>query len=232
MELKWTILCFLAAVFILGNSENWMAGGNFTQEEFATLRAKVDNFNKTLDRVQYTAAAKTMSNELNDLWHPAWNVFIAYYWNGDFVLYGYAFHNRWFWFNGFEMEDNRLISFVIWKDFNCVTWFEFDETNNPLYSSYSGAVANNIQSTIAADNALPVRDLSDIWKVAQHIQSKIPSSDNTLFQDPLAYTIVASSTFTTTFARFCAVGYAFVNSMGRNSVKASGSALILQMRSS
>ncbi len=129
MELKWTILCFLGAVLILGNSLNWMAGGNFTQEEFAILRAKVDNFDTGLTLQTLGPAAKTMSDELNDLWKPAWNVVIACYLMGnhDSVVYGYAFNGRWFWFNGFRLTDGMYMSFIIWKDFNCVTWFNLDK---------------------------------------------------------------------------------------------------------
>ncbi len=44
MELMWAIFYFFGAVIILGNCLDWMAGGTFTQADFATLRAKVDNF--------------------------------------------------------------------------------------------------------------------------------------------------------------------------------------------
>lgn len=47
MELKWSFLLFVGAVLSLSGCLDWMAGGNFTQEEFGILRAKVDAFDKT-----------------------------------------------------------------------------------------------------------------------------------------------------------------------------------------
>ncbi len=125
MELKWTIICFMGAMLILSKGENWMAGGTFTQADFATLRAKVDNFDKGTNRLDLAAAANTISDELNDLWAPAWNVAIVYYadrMNYDTVVYGYAFNGHWFWQNGLQLTDQVYISFIIWKDYNCVGW--------------------------------------------------------------------------------------------------------------
>lgn len=129
---KWAVVCFLAAVLILSNGLNWMAGGTFTQEEFDILRAKVNAFNKGTAIAALAAAAKTISDELNTLWAPAWNVvFNVAGSNVDTVLYGYAFHNRWFWENGFVLTDGNFLTFIIWKDYNCVTWF----TYNPIEAS-------------------------------------------------------------------------------------------------
>lgn len=100
MELKWTLLCFVGAVLILSNCLNWMAGGDFIQADFDILRAKVKAFNPLFTNSSLAPAAKTMSDELNDLWAPAWNVVIVHYpgfINLEAVLYGYAFNNRWYW---------------------------------------------------------------------------------------------------------------------------------------
>lgn len=73
----------------------------------------------------YSAKATVVSNDLNDKWHPAWNVVIAYYpdrKNYDTVLYGYGFRDHWFWFNGVQVAIG-YVSFIIWKDYNCIKWY-------------------------------------------------------------------------------------------------------------
>jgi hypothetical protein len=47
--------------------------------------------------------------------------------NGDSVLYGYAFRDHWMWYNGFLMDDGHYVSFVIWKDYNCIGWITFND---------------------------------------------------------------------------------------------------------
>jgi hypothetical protein len=42
--------------------------------------------------------------------------------SSDSVVYGYAFRDHWMWYNGFLMDDGALVAFIIWKDYNCVTW--------------------------------------------------------------------------------------------------------------
>ncbi len=126
MELKWSIIVFGGALLSLCCCLNWMAGGTFTQDEFATLRGKVDAINKNSNPDTFSLSAFSMSNELNALWAPAWNVVFANHAemkNYDVVLYGYGFNNRWFWLNGFLLSNNYYLSIIIWKDYNCVTWY-------------------------------------------------------------------------------------------------------------
>ncbi len=123
MELKWAFLLFVGAVLSLCGCLNWMAGGSFTQEEFAILRGKVDAFDTSSSLSTYTPNAAKISDELNLLWAPAWNVVIIPYssnQNYDAVLYGYGFNGRWFWQNGFLLTDGTYISIIIWKDYNCI----------------------------------------------------------------------------------------------------------------
>ena len=74
-----------------------------------------------------------LSEHLNGLWDPAWNVVTmkstypkALY---DVVLYGYAFRDHWMWYNDYRVGD-KIYSFVIWKDYNC-------DPNNWVQLSYS-----------------------------------------------------------------------------------------------
>lgn len=68
----------MTALLSFCDSLNWMAGGSFSQANFDILRSKVNAFDLTLAPAVYANAAVTMSNELNTLWAPAWNVAILY----------------------------------------------------------------------------------------------------------------------------------------------------------
>jgi hypothetical protein len=39
----------------------------------------------------------------------------------------YAFRDHWMWFNGYSYI-GRTFSFIIWKDYNCITWNSVDDT--------------------------------------------------------------------------------------------------------
>jgi hypothetical protein len=71
-----------------------------------------------------------LSDDLNGMWDPAWNVFTVRLMDQifDAVLVGYAFNNQWMWHNGYALNGN-LYSFVIWKDYNCKTWNTFSMSN-------------------------------------------------------------------------------------------------------
>lgn len=62
MELKWTFLLLVGAVLSLCGCLNWMAGGNFNQEEFAILRGKVDAFDKSSTFTTLPTKATALSN--------------------------------------------------------------------------------------------------------------------------------------------------------------------------
>ncbi len=57
MEAKWTVLLMIWGLVSGGMPLNWMAGGTFTQAEFATLRGKVDTFDLAADPATFAAAA-------------------------------------------------------------------------------------------------------------------------------------------------------------------------------
>jgi hypothetical protein len=68
-----------------------------------------------------------LSIALNDKFDPFWNVIAGFssdQTNNDLVLYGYAFNNHWFWYNGITVNYSGYIykaGMVIWKDYNCHT---------------------------------------------------------------------------------------------------------------
>ncbi len=103
MGANWTVLLITWGLLSAGVPLNWMAGGNFTQVDFAKLRVRVNALQTKPPETTYAASASTMSNDLNAIWAPAWNVVVVSYQNGsnyDSVIYGYAFRNHWFWQNG------------------------------------------------------------------------------------------------------------------------------------
>jgi hypothetical protein len=174
---------------------------------------------------------------LNTLWAPAWNVVIVYYYDGmnyDSVLYGYGFNRHWFWLNGFKLSlsNGNYISFVIWKDFNCVQWI----TINPNDASYkpssyitaeNTAIIKNLQAGYAG------RDVADIWKVAQDIQTTIASTGGNIFSDKNAYSVIATqSTSAYFFAKVCAKDFIFTYGVGISGGSKQGAVLIFQMRAS
>jgi hypothetical protein len=81
--------------------------------------------------------------------------------NADSVLYGYAFRDHWMWYNGLLVDDGQCVSFIIWKDYNCVGWITYnDNLDDP--STFDGATTNLIKSAIT--NFAPQVDTTDIWK--------------------------------------------------------------------
>jgi hypothetical protein len=152
MGVKWTVLLFVWLMLSGGMSLNWMAGGNFTQSDFDILRAKIDAYDRATPVASLAASAASLSDELGNLWAPAWNVAIVSFGDGqnyDAVLYGYAFNGHWFWQNGIQKSLSFYISFIIWKDYNCVRWITLD-SNQLGYSksTYSDSDTNAITSSI------------------------------------------------------------------------------------
>jgi hypothetical protein len=194
MRVKWTVLLFVWALLSGGMPLNWMAGGNWTQANFDILRGKINAFDPAAVYSSLAAAGSTLSDELGTLWAPAWNVVIVYYGDGknyDAVLYGYGFNRHWFWLNGFKLTNNRYLSFVIWKDYNCVGW----KTINPrkitdLWYSYNTADNNAITSKL--QGGYPNRSIGDIWLAAQDIQTTIATTGGNIYNDKDAYTVVAA----------------------------------------
>jgi hypothetical protein len=81
--------------------------------------------------------------------------------NGDSVLYGYAFRDHWMWYNGFLMDDGHYVSFIIWKDYNCITWTTHND-NAGVQSTFDAATTDLIKTAIG--NFAPQVDKSDVWR--------------------------------------------------------------------
>lgn len=87
------------------------------------IRNKQGGLVPMLDFTKYTTLTANLSDDLNNAWDPAWNVVIVYatdLGNYDSVLYGYGFNRYRFWSNGHKVSNDGYISFIIWKDYNCL----------------------------------------------------------------------------------------------------------------
>jgi hypothetical protein len=233
MGAKWTVLLFAWLLLSGVMPLNWMAGGNFTQSDFDILRAKIDGFNKGTIFPLLGPAAATLSTDLNTLWAPAWNVVIVYYGDGfnyDAVLYGYAFNGHWFWSNGFQLSDNKYISFVIWKDYNCVTWVTIDPAATGYKaSSYITADTTAIITKVQA--GYQTRNIAEVWLAAKDIQTTIAATGGNIFNDKLAYSVITVPNMMTNFcARVCVKNYFTMSGVGNIGGLVNGAVLILQMR--
>ena len=170
MERRFAVL-LLFFTFLAGSTcLNWMAGGNWTYGNLTTLKQKIQTFDTLISTSTYAPFATSLSTDLNTAWAPAWNVVIYQYTDGnnyDAVLYGYAFNGHWFWLNGFLLSGSYY-SFIIWKDYNCVKWFTYDDSKSPSQSSYSLNDASIIGEFLYGYYS--AWNLDNIWQVGKNIQ--------------------------------------------------------------
>ena len=107
--------------------------------------------------------ARNTSMELNRLWDPAWNVVICQTVNEffDIVLYAYAFREHWGWFNRIG---GSVYSIVVWKDYKCDIWVNFDKDDTQQHSSsdyrnlFTSATIRSNLAAIPRENGSP-----NIW---------------------------------------------------------------------
>jgi len=77
-------------------------------------------YQASVNNIQYSQVAYTISRIMVTTWDNAWNVFVIK--NSNYkhnsVSIGYAFRDHWLWNNDFY----HGYSIVLWKDYNCKTW--------------------------------------------------------------------------------------------------------------
>ena len=108
---------------------NWQGTGEMTNDNLTVIWDYIHtNFKANVDADTIQTFNLGLSDNLNALWAPAWNIITvrisrATSYN-DVVLYGYAFRNHWMWFNGYTDPSisETMFSFVVWKDYNCKDW--------------------------------------------------------------------------------------------------------------
>ena len=190
MELKWSYALLIMVLLGCGSCLDWQGAGNWTSDNLTVLYNQINTVPSLISSMLLGTSAKNISDNLNALWDPSWNVVIVYYTdynNYDSVMYGYGFREHWFWFNGYQISSGYM-AFIIWKDYNCGKWFTYEsDLYNTTYSATTySSIVNNVTS------ASPNYQLSDIWSVAQSLPTNVIGADPTILQDPLGYTIVAS----------------------------------------
>jgi hypothetical protein len=151
--------------------------------------------------------------------------------NGDSVLYGYAFRDHWMWYNGLLLDSGNYVSFIIWKDYNCITWYTIN-SNDASHSTFDSATNTLIYNALVAYST---GRLTDIWWTAVDLIESIIASNSAFQGTDKAYTIIVSQSYGARFfGRVCAKYYhsytSGVNIGWDSSVGNWGQPLILQMR--
>jgi hypothetical protein len=112
------------------------------------------------------------------------------------------------------MSDGKYITFLIWKDYNCIKWITVDLTDkNFPTSSYTNTDSNSIKTAIQTGYAS--RNLDDIWLAAQSLQATIATVGGNIFSDKLAYSVIATPTMQGFFfCKVCAKDYIYFTTVG------------------
>ena len=94
----------LFLIFLISTRQvAWQGYGNWSSANLTEIWTFINgNIGSHTATSSYDTFNTALSDHLNTLWAPAWNVFTikstaAY----DTVLYGYAFNNHWMWFNDY-----------------------------------------------------------------------------------------------------------------------------------
>lgn len=106
---------------------NWQAIGELSDDNITIIWNFIhQNFKQNVDADTIQDFNTALSDDLNDRWATAWNVFTVQITGSgggynDVILCGYAFRNHWMWYNGYTepLIAEQTFSFVIWKDYNC-----------------------------------------------------------------------------------------------------------------
>jgi hypothetical protein len=156
--------------------------------------------------------------------------------NSDSVVYGYAFRDHWMWYNGFLMDDGYYVTFIIWKDYNCITWSTIN--SNSLISNLANSFDANTQNAIyigvnAYRTAAFGPNYNDIWAAAYNLIPYLLQYNPTFLGDK-AYTVVMSQSVNIPkyYASVCAKSYYYNSALkvGYYNNGYWGQLLFLQMR--
>lgn len=206
---------------------NWQAAGNisactvldFINANYNPGWTQWDIFET--EKNVLTQFTNLVSNYLNDLWDPAWNVVVVYVntpgSNGDSVLYGYAFRQHWLWLNGYKTNDDHYVSFIVWKDYNCAgNWFDVSNSSN-IHSTFSEDETAALRLKFSSYRQIGSYD--DVWGTAKYIIDDMGNPSNTM--------VISQISDTFMYGRVC-TNYYYVESTGFSTF--GGNALLLQMQ--
>jgi hypothetical protein len=155
--------------------------------------------------------------------------------NSDSVVYGYAFRDHWMWYNGFLMNDGNYVSFIIWKDYNCIISSTIDSNSlaSNLANSFDATTKNAIFSLVSSFSLTPSSNYLDIWSTAYSFIPYLLSS-NSIFQGDKAFTVVMSQSGKAKYyASVCAKSYYYNSALSlgfSNENGYWGQVMFLQMR--
>lgn len=106
------------------------------------------------------------------------------------------------------MNDGYYVTFIIWKDYNCIKWYSYD-FNSLSKSSSSYSLSNAfyvyaITPTVISSRVSSVQ--TDIWGAAMNIGNALATNSVT---SPLGWTVIASQNSNVYhYGYFCAQDYA------------------------
>jgi hypothetical protein len=158
------LICFLGGVHCM----QWQAAANISAANHTLIWAMIQGgFNTYIPNAgststNHTLMAGVISSNLNSAYDPAWNVFVFELVGDptvDAIVIAYAFRDHWMWYNGYSYL-GRTFSFVIWKDYNCVTWNAVDD------SVINGAPSQTMFGMVVSSalNAITIVDpYNDMW---------------------------------------------------------------------
>ncbi len=196
---------FVLLLSLLGNFSalDWQGYGNMSSSNLTDIWTFVNNnIGYAVTNSKHQEFTTNLSNYLNKLWDPAWNVFVIQTTvSKDTVVYGYAFRDHWMWYNGYVIN-NAFLSFVIWKDYNCQGWIE--PGSSLTFTSTENAAIIKLSNSFQAS-----ADRADIWGTAKKFMNSLVAQ--TAFSGPdKAYSLIMTqarsieiSSFT---GRICLMG--------------------------
>lgn len=125
-----TKFSFLLTLLLLSHtvtSLNWQGAGTVNNTVISRIWDHINAnlttaLTGTQSDAQTDAFVKALSDEMNLLWSPAWNVVLVKGNKGyDTILYGYAYKDQWMWFNGIPHPTTSTLDLciIVWKDYNC-----------------------------------------------------------------------------------------------------------------
>jgi hypothetical protein len=85
----------------------------------------------------------------------------------DSVLYGYAYNDHWYWYNGLKIG-THYYAIIIWKDYNCDGWKTVDASI--ITSTFTPNQKTQIAAAIQEQSA---KWDSNIWNVAHEFMTSL-----------------------------------------------------------
>jgi hypothetical protein len=157
-------LTLLSAV----KGNNWQGSGNITSDHLTFFWNYINaNMSGPASNGLLGPFCELFSTALNSKWDPAWNVAVTLGNTAmDSVLYGYAYNDHWYWYNGYQ-SGSFYYAIIIWKDYNCEGWQTIDGNQK---TGFKTAQITQIVATIQEQSA---KWNINIWNVADDFMTSL-----------------------------------------------------------